>query len=252
MKKNMFTKCTIIAMLFVGPALIFQGCSDHEEDPEPKVSIKLGKDLSDANILTDSQGKALYFFEKDVAGNSNCSGGCAGVWPAFYDANLITGTGLDFSIFGTVTRADGKKQNTYKGWPLYYFAQDVVPGETKGDNKNGFFSAKPDYTVFFGNTGSGRYLVDSKGNTLYTFENDTDDVSNCNGGCAGVWPSFFIEPPLVPSALSPADFYKLARTDSKPQVSFKKHPLYFFSKDLVRGDTNGNAANPKFKTVSLN
>ncbi|MCE7065293.1 hypothetical protein [Dyadobacter sp. CY326] len=250
--KNKFTKFTIIAMLALASALVFQSCSDHDDNPQPEIAIKVGKDIALGNILTDGKGKTLYFSEKDVAGTSNCSGGCANVWPAFYQESLITGPGLDYSLFGTITRADGKKQNTYKGWPLYYFAQDAAPAETKGDNKNGFFAAKPDYSVFFGNTGSGRYLVDATGKTLYTFENDADDISNCNGGCATVWPSFFVEPPVVPSALSVTDFYKITRADAKLQITFKKDPLYFFSQDLVRGDAKGNAANAKFKVVIPN
>jgi predicted lipoprotein with Yx(FWY)xxD motif len=34
--------------------------------------------------------------------------------------------------FGTITREDGKKQTTYKGMPLYYFAGDKKAGDVTG------------------------------------------------------------------------------------------------------------------------
>ena len=44
----------------------------------------------------------------------------------------------------TITRADGKKQTTYKGLPLYYFSKDVKPGDTTGQGFKDLWSvAKP-------------------------------------------------------------------------------------------------------------
>ena len=40
--------------------------------------------------------------------------------------------GLKAADFGTITRADGQKQTTYKGMPLYYFGGDKAPGDTIG------------------------------------------------------------------------------------------------------------------------
>jgi predicted lipoprotein with Yx(FWY)xxD motif len=40
--------------------------------------------------------------------------------------------GLKAGDFGTITRADGKKQTTYKGMPLYYFIKDTKAGDTMG------------------------------------------------------------------------------------------------------------------------
>jgi hypothetical protein len=39
---------------------------------------------------------------------------------------------------GTITRSDGKKQVTYKGHPLYYYAADSSPGQTSGQGLNQF------------------------------------------------------------------------------------------------------------------
>ena len=44
----------------------------------------------------------------------------------------------------TITRDDGTMQVTYNGMPLYGFAADKAPGDTKGDGVGGVWSvAKP-------------------------------------------------------------------------------------------------------------
>jgi predicted lipoprotein with Yx(FWY)xxD motif len=46
--------------------------------------------------------------------------------------------------FGAITREDGKRQTTYKGWPLYYYAGDKAPGDVLGQGLgNVWFVANP-------------------------------------------------------------------------------------------------------------
>jgi predicted lipoprotein with Yx(FWY)xxD motif len=111
------------------PMLVIVACK--KEDPLPSVDITI-KDSSLGKILTDGYGKTLYFFTKDVAGTSACSGGCTDAWPIFSVENLRLDVGLTATDFATITRADGKKQVTYKGWPLYYYATDAIAGDVKG------------------------------------------------------------------------------------------------------------------------
>ncbi|MCF2491451.1 hypothetical protein [Dyadobacter sp. CY347] len=253
MKTIQLPSLMLSSMLLIG-SLFFVACSKDDDvvSEEPTFSVELKTNNTFGKMLVDDKGKTLYFLEKDVDGTSACSGGCLNVWPIFFDETFTAGPGLEANLFATITRADGQKQTTYKGWPLYKFQQDTKAGDILGDNKNGFFLAKPDYSVFFGNKGTGRYLVDALGKTLYTFVDDLDGTSNCNGGCAAVWPAFFTEPPIVPTPLKSSDFYKITRTDSQFQVTFVKKPVYFFSKDEVRGDVKGTLANPKFTVLSVN
>ncbi|BCB77434.1 hypothetical protein Pflav_038440 [Phytohabitans flavus] len=40
--------------------------------------------------------------------------------------------GIDEDLVGTITRPDGSKQLTLKGWPLYYFHKDLRLGQIAG------------------------------------------------------------------------------------------------------------------------
>jgi predicted lipoprotein with Yx(FWY)xxD motif len=94
--------------------------------------------------LTDADGMSLYWFVKDSAGKSNCKGGCLEKWPAFYRAAIVPPAGVDASDFGTLTRDDGQKQTTFRGYPLYYFFKDKQAGDTNGQGiKNIWYLIDP-------------------------------------------------------------------------------------------------------------
>ncbi|MFI5915654.1 hypothetical protein [Dactylosporangium sp. NPDC051541] len=94
---------------------------------------KMGK------VVTDQDGFVLYRFDKDTAKppKSNCVDKCAQVWPpAITDGNPDL-SGVDASVVGTVTRADGSRQITLAGWPVYRYIGDPKPGAWKGQNVGG-------------------------------------------------------------------------------------------------------------------
>ncbi|MBB5956021.1 putative lipoprotein with Yx(FWY)xxD motif [Saccharothrix tamanrassetensis] len=99
-------------------------------------------------VLTDKDGMTLYRFDKDTANPSlsNCNGDCAVKWPPLVaESDDFAVQGVDRTLVGTVLRADGRKQVTVAGWPLYLFADDKVCGEAKGQGVGGvWFAAKPD------------------------------------------------------------------------------------------------------------
>lgn len=89
--------------------------------------------------VTDSAGRALYMWDADRGGTSTCYDDCAVDWPPLTVGDAAqAGPGLDASLLGTTARKDGSKQVTYGGWPLYYFAPDVKPGELTGQGDTGF------------------------------------------------------------------------------------------------------------------
>lgn len=89
------------------------------------------------NYLVDGKGITLYYFTKDSVGKSVATSAILQVWPIFNATTFVVPTSLNASDFGTITRDDGQKQTTYKGWPLYYYAPDPGPGSTAGQGING-------------------------------------------------------------------------------------------------------------------
>ncbi|GGM99823.1 hypothetical protein GCM10010109_04670 [Actinoplanes campanulatus] len=92
------------------------------------------------STVQDEDGFVLYRFDKDSddPAKSNCNGDCAKIWPpAVTNDGEPTLKGVDKSLVGTVTRADGTKQLTLKGWPLYRYIGDKKPGQWKGQNVSG-------------------------------------------------------------------------------------------------------------------
>jgi len=91
--------------------------------------------------LTDKDGRALYTFDKDTNGTSNCYGTCEDTWPVYYASSIGTvPTGLNKVDFTTISRDANKskegilKQTAYKGQALYYFTPDAKKSaKTKGD-----------------------------------------------------------------------------------------------------------------------
>jgi len=82
----------------------------------------------------------------------------------------------------------------------------------------------------------------SNSHTVYTFNSDTPGVSNCSGGCIGIWPAVSIASGQTPTG-GPGVTGQLAtitRSDGTLQVTYKGLPLYFFHSDSKPGDTKGN------------
>jgi predicted lipoprotein with Yx(FWY)xxD motif len=83
-------------------------------------------------ILVDAEGKTLYSLSGEQGGKFICtSSACVSVWHPLKASGLGTPTG-SVAALGTVKRPDGSVQVTYKGMPLYTFAQDTKPGQTNG------------------------------------------------------------------------------------------------------------------------
>jgi predicted lipoprotein with Yx(FWY)xxD motif len=90
--------------------------------------------IGGAKVLTDSQGRTLYWFAPDTNGKSTCYGSCAQYWPPVagpaHAGNGVTGT------LGTTQRTGGGLQETYNGRPLYTYVGDSGPGQAHGNNLN--------------------------------------------------------------------------------------------------------------------
>lgn len=119
--------------------------------PQPTTGATLTLTNSGAGIygsyLTASNGMTLYQSTKDADDVSNCVGTCATTWPPYTvsvsaAATLTADPGITGAI-GTMKRADGSLQVTYRGLPLYFYSGDTAPGDTKGEAVNGFTEVAP-------------------------------------------------------------------------------------------------------------
>jgi predicted lipoprotein with Yx(FWY)xxD motif len=86
----------------------------------------------------------------------------------------------------------------------------------------------------------GKFLVDSKGRTLYLFKKDQGTKSACSGACATNWPPLQVSgKPTVGSGALVSMVSTTKRSDGGRQVTYNGHPLYRFQADQNAGDTNG-------------
>ena len=213
----------------------------------------------------------MYYYGLDVnGGTSSCQGGCLTVWPLYYEASVKVGPGLNAADFTLGQTAGGQKQTYYKGWPLYYYAtvangQGVrePAGATGGEGIGGdWFVVRPDYSVMVAKgtvvdkatskSINKLYLVDTQGRTLYTYGKDSrlpsTRESNCQGGCATVWPIFYQANIVAPSSLKGSDFGVITRPDgpngaTRPQTTYKGMPLYYYDGDGSKpGKTTGETS----------
>lgn len=147
--------CALVAL--IGVALLAAGCgsgsssssvsSSAGDTPtsmaaasQPASGVVIGTTNSPVGTyLTAADGQALYLWEGDSGGKSNCSGDCASQWPPLITKTTAIPSGHVIAAnLGTITRPDGSKQVTYMGHPLYYFAVDSGTGATTGEGVDSF------------------------------------------------------------------------------------------------------------------
>jgi predicted lipoprotein with Yx(FWY)xxD motif len=85
-------------------------------------------------MLFDARRQAIYVFENDRRDRTVCYGACAAAWPPVYTRGTPrAGKGVRASLLGTIRRRDGRRQVTYAGRPLYFYAHEK-PGEVRCHN----------------------------------------------------------------------------------------------------------------------
>jgi predicted lipoprotein with Yx(FWY)xxD motif len=105
----------------VGPATI-------ETDTLPSGQVVL------ANEMLPAIGGipiAVYTFSSDHGRRSRCYRACARKFiPVLTDSAPIAGAGTEADAIGTTVRADGTRQVTYNGHPLYMYSEEQSTGPT--------------------------------------------------------------------------------------------------------------------------
>ncbi|PWJ44475.1 di-heme oxidoredictase family protein [Sediminitomix flava] len=88
----------------------------------------------------------------------------------------------------------------------------------------------------------------SNGLTIYSFDTDQTEFSECNDGCANSWPPVLVNSlaeVLIPQSVQDeftGTWGVSGRCDGALQLTYNGDPLYFYVSDQVQGDTNGEGA----------
>jgi len=103
------------------PAVGDRAGSADRAGPVTKLTLK----RSPYGRVVFSGGYARYVFTSDRSRESRCHDKCAAAWPPLEAAGeLVAGRGVRARLLGTTVRADGSRQVTYRGRPLYGYVDD--------------------------------------------------------------------------------------------------------------------------------
>ena len=228
----------------------------------PQGNLRLSHSPRFDAYLTDSLGRALYMYVRDLPGapDSACLGDCARQWPAFDMATIEVAPPLQAADITRFHREDGAFQTAYKGHPLYYRAAELNTREVTADGLDLRWFVARDYLLFMsaassfaplgGTAGDGLYLTDGFGRALYVCLDDLPRMaasaaeSSCDADCAVERPIFDAaqtdRTTRLPSVLSPIDLNQLVRPDGLQQLTYRGWPLYYFSGDLPASVPQGH------------
>jgi predicted lipoprotein with Yx(FWY)xxD motif len=251
-----------------------------------EAEINIATDAKLGKILVGKDGMTLYIYTKDTADQSNCNADCLKKWPALTtQGNPKLGDGVDASMVGTATLADGSKIVTYNHMPLYYWYKDIKAGDTTGqgvgkvwyvlspDGKPvGMEAASKSYDTYAGNSNKpsnatapaeeatlnvatdpqlGQILVGKDGMTLYIFTKDTADQSNCNAACLANWPPLLTQgAPLLGAGVDSSKVGTATLADGSKIVTYNHMPLYYYAKDVKAGDVTGQGVGSVWFVIS--
>ena len=104
------------------------------------ISIKVGLSKL-GKIVVTGRGMSAYFYDLDKAnsGKSACVGACLKYWPPVLSPTskpFVSGLSGHIS---TIATAQGKRQITINGRPLYTFSRDRAPGDINGQGSGGLW-----------------------------------------------------------------------------------------------------------------
>jgi predicted lipoprotein with Yx(FWY)xxD motif len=118
------------------PVAAMRPAAEQPADPQPRTAERPARrgttirlvSSQYGRILGDGRGQAVYLFDRERDGRSECYGACARAWPpVLAKGTPVAGRGARSGLLGTTRRRDGRRQVTYRGQPLYYYVSDA-PG----------------------------------------------------------------------------------------------------------------------------
>ena len=83
----------------------------------------------------------------------------------------------------------------------------------------------------------GDIIVDGGGRALYLFDIEREPVARCYDACASAWPPMrAASSTLVADELDQSLFATTLRRDGSQQVTYNRHPLYYYVGDRAPGE----------------
>jgi predicted lipoprotein with Yx(FWY)xxD motif len=135
-----------LTLAVAGTSLAFltlTGCGGSDSSGDvPAKGSDLGTSKSSlGTIVVDGKGMTAYVFDKDApgSGKSACTAACASEWPAITASSDKPKVDGVTGEVGTIPGADGAKQVTLEGMPLYTYADDSDVGDAEGQGKGGIW-----------------------------------------------------------------------------------------------------------------
>lgn len=209
-------------------------------------------------------GMTLYTFDNDIGGQSACTSvGCISNWPPLLaDANAVAVEPLTI-----IRRTDGNDQWALRDKPLYFYVGDTNAGDLNGEGvgtvwhvaiyepvslikaslnamDGDYFTASGNVLVGMPSGGNTAFVAERKnreGFSLYTFDNDTVNTSNCTDACLAAWPPLLADDNDKAEAPYSIITRSMGTTGSAKQWAYQGKPLYFFTSDTVAGQTSGKS-----------
>ena len=133
MKQLVISTLTFVVILVIMTTALAQ---------ETTLKVISNEDIG--SYLADGNGRTLYWHKFDSPGKSSCVDECIQMWPPFYQEKITPPNGVNADDIGMITRDNGIKQATFKGYPLYYFSIDQAKGDIKGYNfEHMWFTVNP-------------------------------------------------------------------------------------------------------------
>jgi predicted lipoprotein with Yx(FWY)xxD motif len=102
--------------------------------------------------------------------------------------------------------------------------------------------------------GVGNVLVDSKGDALYSPEQEANGIILCKGSCTSIWVPLTLSAGAKPTGAGQVNtsLGTVHRPDGSEQVTFQGKPLYTFVQDTSPGMVTGNGVQDQFGGQQFN
>jgi predicted lipoprotein with Yx(FWY)xxD motif len=220
-------------------------------------------------ILANAGGYVLYYYTEDKpgSGTSACTGSCASAWPPL-TGTVQTPTGMTLpGPLGTITLADGKKQVTINGYPIYTYTGDHSPGQANGNGVGGKWHVikiadsssssasgnQAAVTLKTAQISGGTILTSAGGYALYYYTEDKpgSGTSVCTGGCATAWPPLTGTVQAPSGVKLPGALGTITRANGTKQVTINGYPIYLYAGDHSPGQDSGNGVGGVWHVVKI-